>query len=160
MQDKKMENQSSLLIRNKQHNEGFNLIEMAAALTIMGTCLAYAMPVILYSKINNSKSEVRTGALIVSQKIFDDIRGRNFSEIPQTDTSVSITPESPTPVAERSKAQALGRNYNVTIRYCEVATECTTNYKTFKITIKDPRGNQSSEQSIIYEMQAAFTDFK
>lgn len=157
---------------NKQ-DEGFSLIEVVAALVIMGICLAYAMPVILYSKINNSKSEVRTGALMVSQKIFDDIRGRNFSEIPQTYRTVTNTTGSPAvaatgttpalpalPAIPAEQTKALGRNYNIAVRYCQVASDCTENYKTFKITVRDTVGNQSSDQSILYEMEAAFTNFK
>jgi prepilin-type N-terminal cleavage/methylation domain-containing protein len=153
-------------------DEGFSLIEVVAALVIMGICLAYAMPVILFSKINNNKSEVRTGALMVSQKIFDDIRGRNFSEIPQTDRTVTNTtgavavpagfspalPALPPIPVEHTKA--LGREYNVAVRYCQVASECTEGYKTFKVTVRDKVGDQSSTQSIVYEMEAAFTDFK
>jgi Tfp pilus assembly protein PilV len=59
--------------------QGFSLIETAIALTTLGVCLAYAMPLFLYAKINNAKSEIRTGALIVSQRVFDDIRSKPFT---------------------------------------------------------------------------------
>jgi prepilin-type N-terminal cleavage/methylation domain-containing protein len=159
--------------KSTKKDEGFSLIEVAIALATMGICLAYAMPLILYSKINNSKSEARTGALIVSQKIFDDIRGRNFSEIPQTDREITNIIGSPAVPAigtypalpallpvPLAQTKALGREYNVAVRYCQVASECTENYKTFKVTIRDKAGDQSSNQSIIYEMDAAFTNFK
>jgi type II secretory pathway pseudopilin PulG len=80
---------------NKDIEAGFSLIETAIALTTLGVCLAYAMPLFLYAKINNSKSEIRTGALIVSQRIFDDIRSKPFTEaaMPTTDgTSTSREP--------------------------------------------------------------------
>jgi type II secretory pathway pseudopilin PulG len=61
----------------KYSNErGFSLLETTVALTTLGVCLAYAMPLFLYAKINNSKSDIRTGALIVSQRVFDNIRSR------------------------------------------------------------------------------------
>jgi prepilin-type N-terminal cleavage/methylation domain-containing protein len=157
-----MNNQSNLNLSNKlrakKQDGGFSLIEVAIALTTMGVCLAYAMPLILYSKMNNNKSEMRAGALIVSQKMFDDVRGRTFGNIPTTDTTLNST------------TQELGRSYNVSIRYCEPAppvapavvgvNECTTNYRKFKITVRDPKGTQTSDNSIVYEMEAAFTDFK
>ncbi len=65
--------------------KGFSLIETMIALTTLGVCLAYAMPLFLYAKINNSKSEIRTGALIVSQRIFDNIRSQPMSSLPMTD---------------------------------------------------------------------------
>jgi type II secretory pathway pseudopilin PulG len=64
---------------NRNSALGFSLIETAIALTTLGVCLAYAMPLFLYAKINNAKSEIRTGALIVSQRVFDDIRSKPFT---------------------------------------------------------------------------------
>ncbi len=165
-----MKKQLNTVIKSSQQPEGFSLIEVAISMATMGICLAYAMPVILYSKINNNKSEVRAGALMVSQKIFDDIRSRNFSEIPKNNRVVTETNGSPAsagppvlaalPALPSEQTKALGRSYNVSVRYCEIESDCTDNYKTFKITIRDPKGLQSSDQSIIYEMEAAFTDFK
>jgi prepilin-type N-terminal cleavage/methylation domain-containing protein len=162
-----MKKQSNLLIKNKQRSKGFSLIEVAISLATMGVCLAYAMPVILYSKVNSKKSEIRAGALMISQKIFDDVRSRNFSEIPKTNRVVTETDGSAAygtlpalPPLPSTQTKAFGRSYNVALRYCEVESECSDNYKTFKITIRDPQGSQSSDQSIIYEMEAAFTDFK
>jgi type II secretory pathway pseudopilin PulG len=76
-----------------RNNEGFSLIETAIALITLAICLAYAMPLFLYAKINNSKSEVRTGALIVAQRTFDNIRSQSLSTLPNTDglTSPNLT---------------------------------------------------------------------
>jgi prepilin-type N-terminal cleavage/methylation domain-containing protein len=68
------------LIKYLQSEQGFSLVETMIALTTLGVCLAYAMPLFLYAKINNSKSEIRTGALIVSQRVFDNIRSKSFSD--------------------------------------------------------------------------------
>jgi Tfp pilus assembly protein PilV len=173
---------SKLYINNKGEDNGFSLIEVAIALGTMGVCLAYAMPLILYSRINNSKSEARAGALMISQKIFDDIRGKIFANIPDTDTTVTYKSDkiitkvgtaTETEVAKTTppeETKALGRNYNVTVRYCELlpavapatvgVNECTADYRKFKITIRDTKGLQTSDNSIIYEMEAAFTSFQ
>jgi prepilin-type N-terminal cleavage/methylation domain-containing protein len=161
----KKSNKFSFKPRNQ--DSGFNLIEVAAAMAILGTCLAYAMPVILYSKISSLKSEERAGALIVSQKIFDSIRGRTFGNIPTADTTVTNTTTTNAAFSALSGDQvtALGRNYNVSVRYCETGTvesptnPCTINYRQFKITVRNLSGNQASDNSIVYEMQAAFTSF-
>jgi prepilin-type N-terminal cleavage/methylation domain-containing protein len=150
-------------LKNKSKNSGFSLIEVTVALVTMGLCLAYALPLILYSKINNSKSEMRTGALMVSQRIFDDIRGKTFGSIPSTDTSITNT-STPTALPVE-QTQSLGHNYNVEVRYCEPTTatppvnECTDSYRKFKITIRDTVGDQTSDNSIIYQTEAAFTSF-
>jgi prepilin-type N-terminal cleavage/methylation domain-containing protein len=150
-----------------QLNSGFNLIEVTAAMVIMATCLAYAMPVVLYSKVVTSKSEERAGALIVSQKIFDDIRGKTFGNIPTVDTTVTntTTTNGTFPPLLIDQVKGAGRNYNVAVRYCETGTvdsptnQCTDSYRQFKITVRSPNGSQTSDSSIVYETQAAFTNF-
>jgi Tfp pilus assembly protein PilV len=99
---------------NKDVDGGFSLIETAIALTTLGVCLAYAMPLFLYAKINNSKSEIRTGALIVSQRIFDDIRSKPFTgttAMPSTDgTSTTREPA----LASNNWINNLGTNWKDT----------------------------------------------
>jgi prepilin-type N-terminal cleavage/methylation domain-containing protein len=73
------------LVKPQQSEQGFSLVETMIALTTLGVCLAYAMPLFLYAKINNSKSEIRTGALIVSQRVFDNVRSKSFASMPITD---------------------------------------------------------------------------
>jgi prepilin-type N-terminal cleavage/methylation domain-containing protein len=68
------------LSKYRDSEQGFSLVETMIALTTLGVCLAYAMPLFLYARINNSKSEIRTGALIVSQRIFDNIRSKSFAD--------------------------------------------------------------------------------
>lgn len=77
--------QNSTLRKLQASSQGFSLVETVIALTTLGICLAYAMPLFLYAKVNNSKSEIRTGALIVSQRVFDNIRARKISDLPLTD---------------------------------------------------------------------------
>jgi prepilin-type N-terminal cleavage/methylation domain-containing protein len=145
---------------------GFSLIEVATAMVILGTVLAYAMPVILQSKLGNIKSEQRAGALMVSQRIFDDIRSKNFSALPDpTIETTEYYSSASANLADKEKAKALGRSYNVSVIYCKksgtpAVSDCTNNYRSFTIIIRDPKGNQLSDNSIIYEVQAAFTDFK
>lgn len=159
--------------------EGFSLIEATIALSTFGITLAYAMPLFLFSKMNNIKSEVRTGALMVSQQIFDDLRGVPFNNIPGKERASD--PASPTytiigtdgALASVATANTIPKNsytvanrsYTARIFYCEtaatVANECdgdgtkgSGNYKKFRIEIKDIR-NQT-----VYEMEAGFTNFR
>ena len=55
---------NKILVKPQPSEQGFSLIETVIALTTLGICLAYAMPLFLYAKVNNSKSEIRTGAVI------------------------------------------------------------------------------------------------
>ena len=68
---------------------GFSLIEVTVAMVTLGICLAYAMPLFLYAKLNNARSEIRTGALIVAQKVFDNVRSQPFGALPSSDGAIS-----------------------------------------------------------------------
>jgi prepilin-type N-terminal cleavage/methylation domain-containing protein len=159
MQSKVMNRKLNTNIKPQPKDGGFSLIESAFAMVILGGCLAFAIPTIMLSKINSSKSEQKAGALVVSQKIFDSIRGRTFGNIPTADTTINNT------ILPADQTTALGRNYNVSVRFCETGTanfptnQCTAEYRQFTITVRDRTGNQTSPNSIIYEMQAAFTSF-
>jgi type II secretory pathway pseudopilin PulG len=158
-------------ITQKQNTtEGFSLIEATIALTTLGICLAYAMPLFLYSKLNNIKSEVRTGALMASQQVFDDIRGLPFQNIPKTVTDPSI-PRSTViestgnvvavatqDTIPKNRYSIMGRDYTAKVYYCETVastpTECNDNYKKFRVEIKD------KNDKVVYDMEAGFTNFQ
>lgn len=148
--------------------EGFSLIEATIALTTLGVCLAYAMPLFLYSKMNNIKSEVRTGSLMVSQQIFDDLRGIPFQNIAKQPPTASaagavISSDGATAVASnttipKNEYKVMGRTYKARVFYCEVVTgvpsECNDNYQKIRVEVLDRGG------SVVYEMTAGFTNFR
>jgi prepilin-type N-terminal cleavage/methylation domain-containing protein len=153
--------------KSDQSAQGFTLIETVIALTTLGVCLAYAMPLFLYAKINNSKSEIRTGALIVSQRIFDNIRSRSISNAPINDGKNSpsagvnpvVTPvliSSPT-ANEVLLTKAMGRQYQTTVTYCEDydtdPTICSADYRKFKVEV-------SYNGSKVYDLEGTFTKFE
>ncbi len=167
------------LAKIKSSEQGFSLIETVIALTTLGVCLAYAMPLFLYAKINNSKSEIRTGALIVSQRVFDNIRSRSFKSMPLTDGGISggnaAIPASNTPAnpesipanlnnpteAEKSITKALGRQYQTKVTYCEgynpataaSAEICSDTSRRFKVEV-------SYNGTNVYDLEATYTEFK
>jgi prepilin-type N-terminal cleavage/methylation domain-containing protein len=171
-----MENRLRTIIRSqhKADANGFSLVEVSAAMVIFGVTLAFAMPIILQSRISSMKDQAKTGAMIVAQQVFDEIRGRNFASLPTTDQTV--TPGGPaitlatathmaTPIQlSADKASALGRKYKVAIRFCApiapaTTTECTDGYRNFTITVRDPKGDQTKDSSILYEVSANLTNF-
>ncbi len=133
-----------------QLEQGFSLIETVIALTTLGVCLAYAMPLFLYAKINNSKSEIRTGALIVSQRVFDNIRSKPISGLP-TDSST------PTVITDPLIVKAMGRSYQANVTYCEVATDCSSKYRKFKVEIYY---NGTNNENKVYDLEGTYTEFE
>ena len=173
-----------LLSKPQSSEQGFSLIETVIALTTLGVCLAYAMPLFLYAKINNSKSEIRTGALIVSQRVFDNIRSKSFKSMPQTDGGISggnaavaavaaygTTPAIPaipanpesipagsTPTsAEALITKAMGRQYQIKVIYCEGLTSDATicSDKYRKFKVE-----VSYNGSKVYDLEGNYTEFQ
>jgi prepilin-type N-terminal cleavage/methylation domain-containing protein len=149
-----------------ESSQGFSLIETVIALTTLGICLAYAMPLFLYAKINNSKSEIRTGALIVSQRVFDNIRSKSISGLPSNDGKNSPSANNPvsqpvnmtTPTAEEMLlTKAMGRQYQTTVTYCgDFNTDpavCSNKYRKFKVEV-------SYNGSKVYDLEGTFTEFE
>jgi type II secretory pathway pseudopilin PulG len=148
--------------------EGFSLIEATIALTTLGICLAYAMPLFLYSKMNNIKSEVRMGSMMVSQQIFDDLRGIPFQNIAAQSSTTSpdgavISSSGATVVASstsipKDSYKVMGRVYKAKFFYCEVVTgipnECNSNYQKIRVEVLD------RNDKVVYEMTAGFTNFR
>ncbi len=115
-------------------DSGFSMIENVIALLTLAICLAYALPLFLYAKVNNSKSEIRTGALIVSQRVFDSIRSKPIDGLPINDgknspssvganTNPVLMPTDatlPSPsAADKLLTYAMGRQYQTKVTFCE-----------------------------------------
>ncbi len=154
-------------------SQGFSLIETSIALTTLGVCLAYAMPLFLYAKINNSKSEIRTGALIVSQRIFDDIRSKTINDLPSNDGKNSPRTDNTNPVlrptdteisnpitissSDKLLTNAMGKQYQTKVTYCEGynsdSTICSNKYRKFKVEV-------NFNGSKVYDLEGTYTDFE
>lgn len=153
--------------------QGFSLIETSIALTTLGVCLAYAMPLFLYAKVNNSKSTVRTGALIVSQRVFDDIRSKTINDLPSNDGKNNPNTDNTNPVLRPTNAQianpatisssdklltnAMGKQYQTKVTYCEDknsdATVCSNKYRKFKVEV-------NFNGAKVYDLEGTYTDFE
>jgi prepilin-type N-terminal cleavage/methylation domain-containing protein len=142
----------------KSSEQGFSLIETMIALTTLGICMAYAMPLFLYAKINNAKSEIRTGALIVSQRLFDDIRSRPINKLP-TDP---LLPEIKDSGSDPLIVKAMGRNYVSRVTYCETAADCSSKYRKFKVEIfyNGPAADRFADTYRVYDLEGTFTEFE
>jgi Tfp pilus assembly protein PilV len=147
--------------RQSNKDQGFGLLEAAIALTTLGITLAYAMPLFLYSKMNNSKSETRTGSMMIAQRVLDTTRGMPFASIPSVGT-VTWVHGGTAADGSTINLEAIGGSpqpvtgiklYEAKTYHCEVASECDANYKTVRVEIK-------KNGSPIYEMSAGYTNFR
>jgi prepilin-type N-terminal cleavage/methylation domain-containing protein len=157
----------------KASDQGFSLLETMIALTTLGICLAYAMPLFLYAKINNSKSQIRTGALIVAQRTFDNIRQQSMTTLPSSNGSLTTATATTTnPVLlpaditatispqDELLTKAMGRQYQTRITYCENNTTtnivCGNSYRQFKVEVFY---NDINRTNPVYDLQGTYTDF-
>jgi prepilin-type N-terminal cleavage/methylation domain-containing protein len=146
---------NSNISKTLHSEQGFSLIETVIALTTLGVCLAYALPLFLYAKVNNSKSEVRTGALIVSQRVFDDIRSRQIRDLPTSPSVPEIKNKNTytNGVSDETIVTAMGRDYESKVTYCQVAADCSARYRKFKLEV-------SRNGSKVYDLEATYTEFE
>jgi prepilin-type N-terminal cleavage/methylation domain-containing protein len=144
--------------RKSLQQSGFSLLESVIALTTLGVCLAYAMPLFLYAKVNNSRSEIRTGALIVAQRVFDSVRSQPITSLPTNDGELSPSAGvNPLVLPISANTTAMGREYQATIVYCQnnsttVPRICGTNYRQFQVQVSYKGKN-------VYDLQGTYTQF-
>ena len=174
-----------ILVKPQSSEQGFSLVETMIALTTLGVCLAYAMPLFLYAKINNSKSEIRTGALIVSQRVFDNIRSKSFASMPETNgqtrdpdpnntgnstawksgtnsdaTNPVVQPADINDINPQEKllTYAMGRQYRTKITYCGKAATDTTEVCSPKY--RKFKVEVSYNGSKVYDLEGNYTEFQ
>ena len=168
-----LKSRCQILAKPQSLEQGFSLIETVIALTTLGVCLAYAMPLFLYAKINNSKSEIRTGALIVSQRVFDNIRSKRIDEnrtitdgknSPVTGVNPELKPtdsQIATPItippADKLITYAMGRQYQTKVTYCEDYNTdvdvCGKKYQKFKVEV-------SFNGTKVYDLEGTYTELE
>ncbi len=55
----------------------------------------------------------------------------------------------------------MGRQYQAKVTYCEVAEDCTDNYRRFKIEVFYPLFDRNKpNNNKVYELEGTYTDFK
>ncbi|MBW4577297.1 MAG: type II secretion system GspH family protein [Aphanothece sp. CMT-3BRIN-NPC111] len=126
---------------NKEE-QGFSLLEAVVSLTLLTVCLAFSLPLFLYARLNNIRSELRTGAVIASQQILDSLRQQNPTTLPTSgNTTVFPAPTS------------MGHVYNATIYYCENQAYCGSNSRQVRVELKN-------NGTTIYNIEAVYTQFR
>ena len=65
----------------KQIEAGFSLIEATTALVIISVTFGFALPIFISQRVQNINSEIRTGAIAISQQILDAMRTENLSQL-------------------------------------------------------------------------------
>lgn len=124
-----------------QSQQGFSLVEALAALTILTITIGFVSPLFVGQRVNNLKSEIRTGAVAVSQQILDELR--------QIDPTTLRSSGSDT----RSSLQAMGYTYEAKIYYCENLSYCSTTTRQIRVEVKN-------NGQTVYNVETVYTQFR
>lgn len=129
-----------ILIKSSQTEQGFSLVEALAALTILTITISFVSPLFIGQRINNLKSEIRTGAVTASQQVLDELRQKDPSYLQSSGSSTQdIT--------------AMGYAYQANIYYCETASYCDTTTRQIRVEIKN-------NGQTVYNVETIYTQFR
>ncbi|WP_373544059.1 hypothetical protein, partial [Chamaesiphon sp.] len=95
------------------------------------------LPLILYAQINSQQSQIRTGALMIAKRAFDDVRSTPFDQLPITPGATIESPVNlarPTP-AEQIFTKALGRQYSTKVTFCATPSVCTATSRAYRVEV-------------------------
>jgi Tfp pilus assembly protein PilV len=120
----------------KKQEQGFTLLETAAALLVMmigglGICAVFA-----YAIHNNTGSRDRAAALAVAQQQMEQYRNMSFTDAGMAATATTVQPVSVT---------SAGRTYSVRT----TITDDTTSMKTIRIQVSPELSNASWSNSAV-----------
>jgi hypothetical protein len=141
---------------------GFSLIESAVALTTLGVCLAYSMPMFMYARLNNTRSEVNTGASLAAERTFDYFKSLPLKDVPTLSSlglnnaasrtvylcdkisgsdvslaSVDDTTAGCTGAVHTAPiVESMGNFYFVSAQFCETGMLCNENARTFRVEVR------------------------
>ncbi len=121
--------------------KGFTLVEMLLALLIFGIVATSAAPAFISHLRYNTEAERRIGALTAAQRILDDRRVQDPTDLPSSGT-VTIT-----------NLVGLSNSYSAEITYCEKAQYCSSASRHMLLQVFH-EGNK------IYETETVFTQLK
>jgi prepilin-type N-terminal cleavage/methylation domain-containing protein len=128
------------IINLKNQNSGYTLIEVMAAMTIMGVIFAYSMPVFFYSHMKILNAQARSNATIIMGRVAAEYSTKKVADLPSGGTPIAIT--------DPEILRIQGRNYEATIQFCpalppptlpdEIVPFCGSsrpNYRTAEISV-------------------------
>jgi prepilin-type N-terminal cleavage/methylation domain-containing protein len=82
-------------MKRQKLSSGFSLVEVMAALVVITVGLAFLSLLFTQQRLNTINSEVRSGAVVFSQRILDRLRQKDPNTLPKPPINQSITKQCP-----------------------------------------------------------------
>jgi Tfp pilus assembly protein PilV len=137
----------------QQREQGLTIMESAVAGVIFGITAITLSTIFAQQKMISVESELRTGAVALSQQIFDELRQTNIGQLPSTGSSVALPSGQ-----DITTMTAMGHTYNAKMYFCEnvnngQAVYCDDTTRQVRVEVKfDGRE--------IYEAETVFTSLQ
>jgi prepilin-type N-terminal cleavage/methylation domain-containing protein len=129
-------------VSNNKLERAFTLLEVLVSLLIFSVVSSSLSAVFINHLKQNSRGEIRSGAIAVAQQVLDDARSQDPASLPSTGSSSAQT---------ISGGQ---RNYQVVQHYCLNSAYCpTTNTRHIKVEV-------SYLGTIIYAVETVYTQLR
>lgn len=128
----------------RQSHQGFTLFETMVALVVFLIIFGVMMPLFTSRSLSTIKNEVQTGAVAVSQQIFDRLRQTDVATMPSTGSYTTF------PSGDSLPSSALGKTYSATITYCATSSLCSASAR--HITVQVSQNGQA-----IYTVETVYT---
>lgn len=118
--------------------QGFTLLEVLVAITLLSLVAAAMAPAFVGQLITNRRSEVRTEAMAVAQQVLDGMRSNDPSTLPSTGSD---------PVFQRDGGE---KTFDVLVSYCVNPDFCTARSRHITVSL-------SYMDQEVYEIETIFT---
>jgi prepilin-type N-terminal cleavage/methylation domain-containing protein len=142
-------------------DRGFSLVEVIVALVIIATGLAFLSLLFTQQRLNNINSEIRSGAVVFSQRILDHLRQKDPKTLPSIPPQASVSKQCPAPpgspqtdidLCPPDLNEANPYSYRANIDFSEDG-DCKTTCKKIKVEVV-------REDEKIYTVETVYTKFE
>jgi prepilin-type N-terminal cleavage/methylation domain-containing protein len=131
--------------------KGMTLVETSVALVIFSTLVASFLPVFASYRMITIKNDVRLGATAVAQQVMDELRQTDIAALPASGNDLEQLPSG----ALTNSMPFKGKNYRVTITYCNPNTNCNGN--TRRIRVRTYLTGTTNTDEPIFQLETVYT---
>jgi prepilin-type N-terminal cleavage/methylation domain-containing protein len=146
-------------MKQREVNYGFSLVEVMAALVVIAVGLAFLSLLFTQQRLNTINSQIRTDAVVFSQRILDHLRQKDPNTLPKAGTKECPPPTyapqddidlCPSDISN-SSTDLQEPKYQASITFSE--TKCKDNCREIKVEI-------IRDAAKIYTVETIYTKFE
>lgn len=134
---------------------GFTLVETAVALVVLAAMLSTFLPLFGTYRAATIRSDIRLGALAVTQRVMDELRHADVRNLPTSGTFENLPP-APDGTGESTSSMVYkGKTYRVAITYCDPKRDCTVNARRIRV-----RTYLRNNPDPLFQLETVYTELR